>query len=143
MNARTFVDTNVLIYAYDVDARRKHEIAKGILRNLWGQRAGAVSTQVLQEFYMNVTSKIATPLPKAAARAVIDNYVVWCIDTTAAEISTAFRIEDQACIGFWDALIIAAARKAGADRVLSENLNAGQTILGVRVENPFSELGAQ
>ena len=138
MSGKTFVDTNVLIYAHVVDARAKHEIAKGVLRELWSQRAGAVSTQVLQEFYVNVTRKIASPLSKATARAIVDSYSVWCVDTTLTEISTAFRIEDEAAISFWDALIIAAARKAGADRILTEDLNAGQILSGVRIENPFS-----
>jgi len=141
MNAKTFVDTNVLIYAHDVDARTKHEIAKGVLQELWSRRTGVLSIQVLQEFYVNVTRKIASPLSRASARAVVDSYVVWCVDTTPAEISAAFRIEDEARIGFWDALIIAAARKAGADRILSEDLNAGQAIFGVRIENPFSTGG--
>ena len=137
MSAKTFVDTNVLIYAHDADAGAKHEIAKGIVRELWDRRNGVLSMQVLQEFYVNVTRKIATPLPRASARTVVDTYTVWCIDTTPAEISTAFRIEDEAGIGFWDALIIAAARKAGAARIVSEDLNPGQTIAGVRIENPF------
>jgi len=141
MNAKTFVDTNVLIYAHDVDARTKHEIAKGVLQELWSRRTGVLSIQVLQEFYVNVTRKIASPLSRASARAVVDSYVAWCVDTTPAEISAAFRIEDEARIGFWDALIIAAARKAGADRILSEDLNAGQAIFGVRIENPFSTGG--
>ena len=64
MNAKTFVDTNVLIYAHDADAGTKHETARGVLRDLWGGRTGVLSTQVLQEFYVNVTRKIATPLPK-------------------------------------------------------------------------------
>jgi predicted nucleic acid-binding protein len=138
MNAKTFVDTNVLIYAHDMDAGMKHETARGVLRDLWGQRAGVLSTQVLQEFYVNVTRKIATPLARPSARAVVDGYVVWAVDTTPAEISAAFRIEDEAGIGFWDALIVAAARKAGAARILSEDLNPGQIIAGVRIENPFS-----
>jgi predicted nucleic acid-binding protein len=65
MRDRTFVDTNVLIYAHDVDAKTKHEVAKRILRELWNQRTGVLSMQVLQEFYVNVTRKIASPLPKA------------------------------------------------------------------------------
>ena len=138
MSDKVFVDTNVLIYAHDVDARGKHETAKRILQDLWNQRSGVLSTQVLQEFYVNVTRKIASPLSKPSARAVVDNYVVWCVDITPAEISAAFQIEDTARIGFWDALIIAAARKAGADRLLSEDLNAGQTIASVRIENPFT-----
>ena len=105
---------------------------------MWGRRDGVLSTQVLQEFYINATRKIATPLPKALAREVVDSYTVWCIDLTPAEIVAAFRIEDEARIGFWDALIVAAARKAGAARILSEDLNPGQVIAGVRIENPFS-----
>jgi predicted nucleic acid-binding protein len=138
MSGKTFVDTNVLIYGYDADAAIKHEIAKDLLQRLWTERTGVLSPQVLQEFYVNVTRKIASPLSKPAARAVVDSYAVWCADTTSAEISVAFRIEDEARIGFWDALIVACARKAGADRILSEDLNAGQTIGGVRIENPFA-----
>jgi predicted nucleic acid-binding protein len=138
MSARVFVDTNVLIYAHDVDAGAKHETARRALSDLWRQRAGVVSPQVLQEFYVNVTRKITTPLPKPSARVVVDSYAVWSIDTTPADISAAFRIEDEAGIGFWDALIVAAASKAGAVRILSEDLNPGQIIAGVRVENPFS-----
>lgn len=140
MSARAFVDTNVLIYAHDVSAEAKHEIAKRILRELWIQRGGALSSQVLQEFYVNVTRKIAAPLSEKRARAVVSSYLVWCVDTTADEISAAFEIEDEARIGFWDALIVAAAVKANADRILSEDLNSGQTIAGVRIENPFQKL---
>lgn len=139
MSGKIFVDSNVLIYAHDVDARRKHAIARDILRQLWSERTGALSPQVLQEFYVNVTRKIASPLSKPSARAVVDSYVVWSVDTTPADISAAFRIEDEAGIGFWDALIVAAARKAGSDRLLTEDLNAGQVIAGVRIENPFSQ----
>ena len=138
MHGKVFVDTNVLIYAHDVDAHAKHEIAKRVLRELWSRRAGVLSAQVLEEFYVKVTRKIATPLSKSSARAVVEDYAVWCAETTPADISAAFRIEDEAGIGFWDALIVAAARKAGAERILSEDLNAGQTISGVRIENPFS-----
>ena len=138
MSVKTFVDTNVLIYAHDVDAGAKHEIAKGVLQDLWSGRNGVLSAQVLQEFYVNVTRKIATPLPKGSARAVVDAYGIWCITTTASDISAAFRIEDAARIGFWDALMVAAARKAEVARILTEDLNAGQVIAGIRIENPFS-----
>jgi predicted nucleic acid-binding protein len=139
MGGKVFVDTNVLIYAHDVDAEAKHQTGKRILKELWNTRTGALSTQVLQEFYVNVTRKIPKPLPKAAARSVVNSYLIWCVETTTAEIAAAFRIEDEARIAFWDALIVAAAIKAGADRILSEDLNAGQTISGVRIENPFRE----
>ena len=137
MSAKVFVDTNVLIYAHDSDAGLKHEIARNLLRDLWSQRTGVLSTQVLDEFYVNVTRKIAKPLSRPAARAVVDGYAIWCVSNTAAEITAAFRIEDEAGISFWDAMIVAAAQKAGAARIFSEDLNDGQVIAGVRIENPF------
>jgi predicted nucleic acid-binding protein len=140
MSARDFVDTNVLIYAHDVDAGGKHEVAKSVLRQLWSQRTGVLSTQVLQEFYVNVTRKIASPLPKDVARRVVNAYAIWCSETTPAEIAAAFRIEDESRIGFWDALIVASAVKSGAVRILSEDLNPQQVIAGVRIENPFFQL---
>src|SRR6202158_5506399 len=104
MNGRTFVDTNILIYAHDVDAKSKHEVARNVLRELWAERTGVLSLQVLQEFYVNVTRKIRSPLPKDVARLVVNTYTSWCMETTAEEISSAFRIEDESQIGFWDAL---------------------------------------
>jgi predicted nucleic acid-binding protein len=94
--------------------------------------------QVLQEFYVNVTRKIASPLPKDLARLAVNTYSIWCTETTPAEIAAAFRIEDESRIGFWDALIVASAAKSGSVRILSEDLNARQIIAGIRIENPFA-----
>lgn len=140
MSVRTFVDSNVLIYAHDVDARAKHDVARSALEELWIDRAGVLSAQVLHEFYVNATRKISRPLPRDAARQVVNTYAVWCVDTSVADLSTAFRIEDESRIGFWDALIVAAALKAGALRILSEDLNAGQRIAGVEIQNPFGRV---
>ena len=138
MSGKTFVDTNILIYAHDLDAKAKHEIAKEALRDLWSSRAGVLSMQVLQEFYVNATRKISSPLSRKAARGVVNSYAIWCVDTAAEDISIAFQIEDEARISFWDALILASARKAGAVRILSADLNAGQRIVGIGIENPFA-----
>ena len=140
MTDKTFIDTNVLIYAHDKDADPKHGIAKALLRDLWSERTGVLSMQVLQEFYVNVTRKIASPLSKDLARSVVSSYAIWCTETTPTEISAAFRIEDESRIGFWDALIVSSAVKCGAARILSEDLNAGQRIAGILVENPFAGL---
>ena len=78
---RTFVDTNVLIYAHDVDAGRKHDVAKAVLRDLWAERAGVLSTQVLQEFYVNATRKLKKPLARQEARTVVETYAAWCVDS--------------------------------------------------------------
>ena len=137
-SARTFVDTNILIYAYDVDAGAKHASAKALLKKLWLARDGMVSTQVLQEFYVNATRKIRTPLPKPVVRAVIADYTPWCVaGVTPADIMSACALEDSARLSFWDALIVAVATRSGALRIVSEDLNAGQSIAGVTIENPF------
>ena len=87
---------------------------------------------------MNVTHKIQRPLAKTSARLVVSAYSIWCVETTPAEILTAFRIEDEFQIGFWDALMVASALKSGAQRILTEDLNAGQIIAGISIENPFA-----
>ena len=135
---RTFVDTNVLIYAHDLDAGVKHQIAKAALLELWSRRTGGLSVQVLQEFYVNVTKKIPSPLSKNAARLVVGGYAGWCMETTAAEISAAFRLEDESQITFWAALIVSCAAKSGATKLVSEDLSAGQRISGILIENPFA-----
>ena len=139
MSDKTFIDTNVLIYAHDIDANAKHQIAKAVLRDLWSRRTGVLSVQVLQEFYVNVTKKIPSPISKDLAGRVAASYTIWCIETSADDISAAFRIEDESKIGFWDALIVSAAVKSGAVRILSEDLNTGQRIAGIVVENPFAD----
>jgi len=138
MSDRTFIDTNVLIYAHDIDANGKHKIAKEVLQELWSERTGVLSAQVLQEFYVNVTRNIPSPLSKDLARLVVSSYAIWCLETTPTEILAAFRIEDESRIGFWDALIVSSAAKLGANRILSEDLNAGQRIAGILVVNPFA-----
>lgn len=137
-NDRAFVDTNVLIYAHDIDAGRKHDVAKAVLRELWAERAGVLSTQVLQEFYVNATRKLKKPLAKQEARNVVETYAAWCMEVAPADVSMAFQLEDRARVGFWDALILAVAIRSGARRVLSEDLNAGQKIAGLTIHNPFA-----
>jgi predicted nucleic acid-binding protein len=138
MSAKVFVDTNVLVYAYDIDAENKRSTANRVLNELWDQHSGAVSMQVLQEFYSTVTRKLASPIHKDEARLLVSYYALWCVETTPEEIKHAFQIEDVARINFWDAMIIAAAIKSGANRILSEDLNPGQIIAGIQVENPFA-----
>jgi len=102
-------------------------------------RAGVLSIQVLQEFYVNATRKLKKPLARQKARTVVETYAAWCVDSiTPADVSAAFQIEDRARIGFWNALILAVAIRNGARRVLSEDLNAGQKIAGLTIHNPFA-----
>jgi predicted nucleic acid-binding protein len=138
MSGRIFVDTNVLIYAHDLDAGRKQEVAASRLTELWRSRRGLLSAQVLQEFYVNVTRKIARPISPHAAREVLEAYAPWCATPIRPEdLVRASKLEERHRISFWDALIFVSAKLGGATRILSEDLNAGQVIDGVTIENPF------
>jgi len=138
MTDRVFVDTNVLIYAHDVDAGPKHDRAASIVAGLWERENGVISVQVLQEFYVNVTRKIARPLTPAVARGILRNYLAWRVETNEpSTVLLASEIGERHRLSFWDALIVASAARSGADRILSEDLNHGQVVEGIRIENPF------
>lgn len=134
-----FIDSNVLIYAYDSAAGKKREAAVLLLAELWREKRGVLSAQVLQEFLVNVTRKVSPPLKTAQARDVVRLYESWVRhDTSAAHVLRASEIMELARISFWDGLILAAAEAAGADVLASEDLQNGQTIAGVTVMNPFA-----
>src|SRR5437762_5278689 len=88
MSEIVFVDTNILIYAHDVDAGAKRSRAAEKLRQLWESGAGRLSVQVLQEFYVNVTQKLATPVARSTAREVVSSYGAWIREPTTAETVT-------------------------------------------------------
>jgi len=138
MTVLTFVDTNVLIYAHDAQAGRKGEIAAAELRTLWDSGEGVVSVQVLQEFFVNALRKLHPPVPVAQLREILRVYRVWVrTPTSPATVLRATEIMELAAVSFWDSLIVAAAEESGAGVLLSEDLQHGQVIAGVRVVNPF------
>ena len=138
MKGKAFVDTNILIYAYDLDAGPKHDKAASILKNMWEAETGVISTQVLQEFYVNVTRKIPSPLSPAKARGIIKNYLAWQVELNEPQtILLASEIEERHLLSFWDSLIIASAYQARVEKILTEDLAHGQTIEGILIENPF------
>jgi predicted nucleic acid-binding protein len=139
MSELVFVDSNILIYAHDADAGRKRDRAVARLRELWESGTGRMSVQVLQEFYVNVTRKIATPVAQSIARETINSYGAWVREpTTPATVTRAIDIVALAQIAFWDALIVASAEQAGATTLYSEDLGAGQTIAGITIANPLA-----
>ena len=138
MKGKIFIDTNILIYAHDLDAGDKNEISAELMLNLWENRMGIISTQVLQEFYVNVTRKTLNPLSKSKARGVIESYLVWHVELNGIKtILFASEIEERHNLSFWDSLIIAAAYNAKVDKILTEDLNHGQIIEGIQIENPL------
>jgi predicted nucleic acid-binding protein len=138
MRGSIFVDTNILIYAHDLDAGRKHKIAVSIINNLWEEETGIISIQVIQEFYVNITKKIPHPLLPAKARGLLSNYFSWHLEITVpATILLASEIGERHLLSFWDALVVATAYQAKAEKILTEDLQSGQMIEGILIENPF------
>jgi predicted nucleic acid-binding protein len=136
---RTFVDTNVLLYAHDASETEKQPIARELLEELWADRSGVVSTQVLQEFYVVATRKFRPQMRRSEAREIVTLYATWSVvQVDVGLILDAAALEERAQLSFWDALIVEAARRAGAVRLVSEDLQTGRRIAGIAVENPFA-----
>jgi predicted nucleic acid-binding protein len=138
-----FVDTNVLVYAHDISAGMKHDCAKHLLQTLWKSKLGCASIQVLQEFYANITRKVAAPLNASETAQVIQELAVWKIHTPEVnDILEAIRVQQRYQLSFWDAMIVWSAARLGCTVIWSEDLNPGQTYEGVRVQNPFQSAAA-
>ena len=133
-----FVDTNILIYSEDSSDPAKQGIALRWLEILWERGIGRLSTQVLNEFYVNTTRKLKPPLPQALARDEIRRYAVWQPwPVDQATIESAFNVETRYGLSYWDALVIAAAQHLGCRFVLSEAMGHEVFYGAVQVINPF------
>ena len=135
----SFVDTNVLVYAFEKSDSPKKRAAQRLVSQLMDEDRLRVSTQVLQELYVILTRKAARPCTGAEALAVLEDLAAWpLIVVDYAAIRSAAGLAEQACVSFWDALVLIAAARSGASVLYTEDLNDGQKILGVRVTNPFT-----
>ena len=131
-----FVDTNVVVYAFDSGDPEKQRIAIGVLESA---RRLVVSTQVLLETWWVLTRRLERPLSEDVAAEVIDKLSRLPVVTTDTElVGRAIATSRRFGLAVWDALIVEAARSSGCDRVLTEDLQAGQEFDGVVVENPFA-----
>ncbi|HEY6390537.1 MAG TPA: PIN domain-containing protein [Bryobacteraceae bacterium] len=136
MNGREFVDTNVLVYAFDRTAGKKREIAVALLARLWSDRIGCLSLQVLQEFYVTATKKLK--MGPAEALAQIDRFGKWTVHRPEiSDVLVAIHLHREKKIPFWDAMILRSAMSSGCDLLWSEDLSDGQRWDGVTVRNPF------
>ncbi len=137
-----FLDTNVLLYAHDKSAGEKQNRAGAIVTAMWESGNGCLSVQVLQEFYVNITQKVAQRLDKEMALQIVTDLACWHIHVPdAADVLKAIEIQLAYKISFWDAMIIRSAQAMRCQILWTEDLQAGQIIAGVRVVNPFALQG--
>jgi predicted nucleic acid-binding protein len=135
---KVFLDTKILVYAQDQDSPAKRRRSREVIAALAQSGTGVISTQVLQKFYVTVTRKLGVA-PLAAKRVLQTFKIFEIVQTSPDLIERAIDCSVLNTISFWDALIVAAAASSGCAIVYSEDLNPGQTIQGVRVENPMRQ----
>ena len=133
-----FVDTNVVVYAYDSSAGKKWKVASEILSLLWTNRTGIISTQVLQELFVAVTQKVKHPLLPEVGKEIISDYLRWpVVVNNTKSILQAIDLQEKYHFSFWGSLILQAAMFAESDFLLSEDFQHGQSIDSLAVVNPF------
>ena len=138
MTAKVFVDTNVLVYRRDASEPHKQEQAMAWMAHLWSTKTGKLSYQVLQEFYITVTSKLQPGLNPEDARKDIRSLLIWHpIVVNDRVLENAWIIQDRFQISWWDALVVSAAQLADCRYLLTENLQENQEFGSLRVANPF------
>ena len=139
MTATVFVDTNVLVYARDASETVKQPKAEQWMRHLWHARSGRLSFQVLNEFYVTVTDKLAPGLGRAEARKEVVSLFAWRpIPTDHRVLEGAWNLQDRYQLSWWDSLIVASARVAGCRYLLTEDLQHQQELEGLTVLDPFA-----
>lgn len=137
MSASEFLDTNVLVYAYDVSDPPKQNVAQGLVKRAVAGQIVA-SSQVLAEFATTLLHKLSPPVPAQDVITILDTLSpIRLIATDSGLIRRAVEARAKYGLHFWDCMIVAAAERAGCERLWSEDLNAGQTYFGVAVANPF------
>lgn len=135
---RTFIDTNVLVYLFDMDAAEKQQRAREVVASLTASRALVVSSQVLSELYVTITRKLELPASPADALDAVEALSVFPVVAIDAElVHRAVRRSQSEPLSYWDALILEAAVEAGAETVYSEDLQPGDSYRGVTVVDPF------
>ncbi len=136
MSVREFVDTNILIYAFDLTAGEKRDVAATLVARLWSERAGCVSFQVLQELYVTTTKKLGMAPKDAAAQ--IHHLGRWTLHRPRLDdILQAIDLHRTKKISFWDAMIVRSAMSLDCSVLWSEDLSDGQQFEGVTIRNPF------
>jgi predicted nucleic acid-binding protein len=135
--AKSFVDTNILVYAHHLSTGPKHDRARQLVSELWNSDSVVISTQVLQEFCFTVR-RLARNFPTEELRQAVQSFSTWkVVVNTSESILNALSLESRYNISFWDALIVNAAQVSDSNVLYTEDLNDGQLFGSVRVVNPF------
>jgi predicted nucleic acid-binding protein len=134
-----FIDTNVLVYLFDETDAAKHAVARGLVEDALNFGSGVVSFQVVQETLNVLTRKLKVIARAEDAELFMQHTLLpmWRVQPSTALYAAALGIQQRQGFGFYDSLIVAAALEAGCRRLLSEDLQHGQRIGKLRVENPF------
>ncbi len=133
-----FLDTNILLYAYDNDAGEKHRIAAKLILSAWdGEFLPVISIQVLQEFLVNLLKK---GVSENDAFAVVADYYTWrIVENNLNLFRKGLAVMNEYGLSLWDSMIVAAARQAGTEELWTEDLNTGQLYGSVKAVNPLKE----
>lgn len=139
MSGVDFLDTNVLVYLFDRRDARRRAVAEKLLAHALEHDSGVISFQVVQETLNVVTRKISPALSAQDADSMLRSLLVplWRVMPSAALYARGLGLQEECSLSFYDSLIVAAALEAGCKRLLSEDLQHGQRIEGLRIENPF------
>ncbi len=138
MTAKVFVDTNVLVYCRDATEPDKQARALAWMAALWERRTGRLGFQVLQEFYVTVTAKLAPRLSPEPARLTVHQLLAWKpVAVDGRLLKEAWRLQDRFQLPWWDALIVAAAQASDCRYLLSEDFQEGMDLGDLKVINPF------
>jgi predicted nucleic acid-binding protein len=138
MTEKSFVDTNVLLYAHEETAGRKFGKAQTLIENLWAERAAVISTQVLQEFLVNLQRKTRRKPSALLLGTLVEDFTLWTVVVNdASSCVRALEVQERYGLSFWDSLIVQAAQISNAKVLYSEDLSDGQVYGGVKVVNPF------
>lgn len=137
---KAFVDTNVLLYAYSDSSPIKGKVALDLVTDLWDSRRGCISIQVLQEFCFGCLRKRLLK-ESLVLHSVVSDLALWHVYSPApSDVLNALHVQERYKLSFWDSMIVQCASMSGCSILYSEDLNAGQTILGMRIVNPFASL---
>ena len=138
MSDRIFVDTNILVYAFDKADQYKYDVASNLVLQCYQDKNAVVSTQVLKEFFVTVTLKVSDKMSAEDAEQAVRDFALWTVvETSVSVVLSGINIHRNHSLSFWDAMILAAAKVADCTTLLTEDMGHGTRIEDILILNPF------